>query len=529
MSKRTDLLDWLDSRTGYRAGVKHLLDEPLPSGTGWWFITGSVLLFLLIVQLLTGVVLTMYYVPTPEYAYDSVRFITDRLAFGSLVRGLHFFGASFIVVAAVIHMLRVVLLGSYKKPREMTWLTGVVLLLLILAFSLSGYLLPWDQKAYWATTVTINIARSTPLVGDQIALLVRGGFDLGALTLGRWYSAHVFLLPAALIGFVVAHLYLMRRHGISGPLVAKSGTPKPFYPYHALKDTVAIALVFALLLTFALTFRAPLDAIADPSDANYVPRPEWYFLSLFQLLKYFPGPLEPVATIVIPGLLVALLLALPFLDRRGDRHPMKRPIVTGSFAVVGTALVALTWLGLQDSPAHANPDDWGPIAIGGREVAADARCVTCHRSGGAASELATTRLRRDPEWLLNHVQDPEIIAPGVRTPPPGGMNTLSGYAVLAYMRKLRAGSTGPEVDTGVRTASRVFATRCASCHAIDGDGDPSAGGDLSHVGRKHDAKWLHEWITDPAAIDEMAEMPAFGDRLSPEEMSAIVAYLARRQ
>jgi ubiquinol-cytochrome c reductase cytochrome b subunit len=529
MSRRTDFLDWLDSRTGYRSGVNHLLDEPLPSGVGWWFITGSVLLFLLGVQVLTGLVLTMYYVPSPEHAYDSVRFIMDGVTFGPLVRGLHFFGASFIVIAAVIHMLRVVLFGSYKQPREVTWITGVVLLLVILAFALSGYLLPWDQKAYWATTVTINIARSTPLFGEPVAALLRGGVDLGALTLGRWYTAHVFLLPACLVGFVVAHLYLMRRHGISGPISLRAGEAKPFYPYHALKDTIAMAIVFALLITFAYTIPAPLDAIADPTDASYVPRPEWYFLSLFQLLKYFPGPLEPVATVVVPGLIVAGLFALPFLDRRPDRHPLKRPLVTGGFAILGAGLVTLTWLGLQDAPAHADPDNWGPIAIAGRELANDERCVRCHTVGGAANELASTRLRRDPDWLVSHVQDPEIIAPGLREPPPGGMNTLSGRAVLAYMHKVRAGSKGPDVSPQAATASRVFATRCANCHRVDGEGDPAAGGDLSYIGREHDAKWLREWITDPAMIDELAEMPAFGDRLSDEEMDAIVGYLAKRK
>ena len=222
--------DWLDSRTGFRAGRSHLLDERLPAGTGWWFVTGSILLFLLGVQLISGVVLTMYYVPSPEHAYDSVRYITDQLPLGRIVRGLHFFGASFIVIAAVIHMLRVVLFGSYKKPREVTWMTGVVLLLLILGFALTGYLLPWDQKAYWATTVTINIARSTPFFGEQVANVMRGGGDLGALTLLRWYSAHVFLLPAALIGFVVAHVYLMRRHGISGPLKTVPGEGQGVLP-----------------------------------------------------------------------------------------------------------------------------------------------------------------------------------------------------------------------------------------------------------------------------------------------------------
>jgi len=250
------LIDFLDSRTGIRAGRRHLLEEPLPAGVGWWFVTGSVLLMLLSVQFVTGVALTFYYVPSPEFAYDSVRYVMERVIFGHLLRGLHFFGASFIVVAAVIHMLRVVALGSYKKPREVTWITGVLLLLIVLGFALSGYLLPWDQKAYWATTVTINIARSGPF-GEFIAGVMKGGQTLGSLTLLRWYSAHVFLLPAALITFVVAHLYLMRRHGISGALKHIEGPSKPFYPDHALKDTVAAAAVFAQLVTFATKYSPP--------------------------------------------------------------------------------------------------------------------------------------------------------------------------------------------------------------------------------------------------------------------------------
>src|SRR6267142_711258 len=294
--------DWLDNRTGFRALLAHLLDEPLPSGVGWWFVTGSIVLFLLSVQLLTGVLLAVFYSPSPDHAYDSVRFIMEQVTFGRVLRGLHFFGASFIVIAAVVHMLRVVAFGSYKKPRELNWVVGVLLLLIILAFALTGYLLPWDQKAYWATTVTLNIARSVPLAGNVVSGLLKGGTDLGALTLMRWYAAHVFLLPACLIVFTVAHIYLMRRHGISGPVKTVPGPAHPFYPYQAIRDTIAIAVVFGLLLTMAVAFNAPLDALADPTDATYVPRPEWYFMSLFELLKHFPGRLEPVATIVIPGL-----------------------------------------------------------------------------------------------------------------------------------------------------------------------------------------------------------------------------------
>jgi ubiquinol-cytochrome c reductase cytochrome b subunit len=521
------LIDWLDSRTGIRAGRKRLLDEELPAGVGWWFVTGSVILMLLTVQLVTGVALTFYYVPSPEFAYDSVRYVMERVTFGAFLRGLHFFGASFIVVAAVIHMIRVVALGSYKKPREVTWITGVTLLLIILGFALSGYLLPWDQKAYWATTVTINIARNGPF-GEFIAGVLMGGETLGALTLLRWYAAHVFLLPAALIAFVVAHLYLMRRHGISGALKHVEGPSRPFYPDHALKDTLVGAVVFSLLLTFAIVFRPPLDAVANPTDATYVPRPEWYFLSLFQLLKYFPGPLEPIATMVIPGVVVGLLFLLPFIDSRPDRHPLKRPLVTGGFALIGLTIIVLTYLGYQDTPAHADPARWSPLAIAGKEIATDQRCVTCHRPGGAANPIPEIRARRDEEWLMSHARDPEVIAPGVRQPPSGGLGPGQAYAIVAYLRKKRVGVEPPAISGGERQAALVLGTYCATCHMIDGEG-ASAAPDLSRIGAARDAKWLREWIAEPEAVDAFATMPPFGSVLSEAQMTAVVNYLANRK
>jgi ubiquinol-cytochrome c reductase cytochrome b subunit len=521
------LLDWLDSRTGYREGLSHLLDEKLPAGVGWWFVTGSVLLFLLGVQLATGVVLTMFYVPSPDHAHESVRYIMEQLPFGQLLRGLHFFGASFIVVAAVVHMLRVVWLASYKKPREATWLTGVVLLLVILAFSLSGYLLPWDQKAYWATTVTINVARSGPF-GEFVAALLRGGDSLGALTLLRWYSAHVFLLPACLILFAASHVYLMRRHGISGPIEPQRGPQLPFYPFHALKDTMAIALVFAVLVGAAAMFPAPLDEVADPTDASYVPRPEWYFLSLFQLLKYFPGPLEPIATVGIPGLVVGWLLALPFLDRTPGRRLRDRPMVAAGFLVLGLGVVALTTLGIRDTPASQKPQ-WTPIARAGATFVEDARCTGCHREGGAGGAIAGLRPLKDPEWVRAHVRDPEVLVPGLRTPPDGAMTAGQAYSVVSYMRRMRAGvGTPPAVSPDIARTSLILGRYCASCHMLDGEGG-SSGPDLTTIGRTRDAAWLKDWITDPSVVDPAASMPAFGETLSEEEMAALVNHLAKRK
>jgi ubiquinol-cytochrome c reductase cytochrome b subunit len=425
-------------------------------------------------------------------------------------------------------MLRVVALGSYKKPREVTWITGVVLLLVVLGFALTGYLLPWDQKAYWATTVTVNIARSGPM-GEWVSSLMKGGSTLGSLTLLRWYAAHVFLLPGALIGFVIAHLYLMRRHGISGALKPVAGVEKPFYPYHAFKDTIVSAIVFAFLLTLAINIRPPLDALADPTDASYVPRPEWYFLSLFQLLKYFPGPLEPLATMVIPGVIVLLLLALPFLDSHPDRHPFKRPLVTGGFAVIGLGIIVLTYLGYKDTPAHADPARWTPMAIAGREFAHDKQCQRCHTQGGVANPIENTRVTRDPEWLITHARDPEVITAGLRPVPRGAMTEAQARSILSYMKKVRSGATTPPpLDPQVKEASLIFGRYCSACHMIDFEGG-AAGPDLTHVGARRDAMWLKGWIAEPEALDPAANMPPFGDRLTDAQLTAIAEYLAARK
>lgn len=521
-------LDWFDARTGYRAGVRALLDEPLPAGVGWWFTLGSVLLFLLVVQWLTGLVLALYYVPTPDHAYDSVRLIITRVTFGRLVRALHVFGSSFIVVAAMAHLLRVVSFGAYKRPREVTWMSGVLLLIVILAFALSGYLLPWDQRAYWATVVTVNIARAAPLVGEPLATLLRGGTDLGALTLSRWYAAHVMLLPAALVLLVVTHLYLMRRHGVAGPIRPRAGERRPFYPDHAIRDTVAVACVFAALLTLSTLVDPALDAIADPTDASYTPRPEWYFLGLFQLLKYFPGRLEIVGAIAIPGLAVCALFLLPFLDRTSERRPRALRRVWMAATVVMMAVTGLTWLGLRDSPANPDVNRWGLRAIGGRELAGAPACGRCHRAGGAGPLLATLRPTRDDEWVVGHLADPDMIAPGLRAAPPGGLRRLEGQAVVAYIHKLRVGAPPPWVAAEDLRAAVVFASRCIACHRIDGDGGDE-GPDLSRVGAKRDAAWIARRIVDPTEVDPDAEMPAFGDTLEKDEISAVARYLARRR
>jgi len=208
------LAGWLDERLGWRRVWEAIFLRKVPK-VNWLYTLGSATLFVAVNQIVTGILLTVYYVPTPDHAYDSVQYITTQIPAGWLVRGLHHWGASAMVVLTVLHLLRVVAYGAYKYPREVTWLTGVGLLLVVLGFGFTGYLLPWDQKAYWATTVGTRIAGVAPLVGDWILRVMRGGDELSAVTLARFFGAHVWMLPAALLSLVLVHLYLVIRNGIS--------------------------------------------------------------------------------------------------------------------------------------------------------------------------------------------------------------------------------------------------------------------------------------------------------------------------
>lgn len=206
--------NWLDERIGWRGIWQTIFLRKIPK-VNWSFTLGSASLFVASIQVFTGILLTLYYVPTPDHAYDSVQYITTQIAGGWFIRGIHHWGASALVVLVFLHMLRVIFYGAYKFPREVTWLTGVVLLIVVIGFGFTGYLLPWDQKAFWATTVGTRIAGTPPLIGDWILIVVRGSEELSAITLARFYGVHVWVLPTALIILILIHLYLVIRLGIS--------------------------------------------------------------------------------------------------------------------------------------------------------------------------------------------------------------------------------------------------------------------------------------------------------------------------
>ena len=343
------ITEFLAERIPIRSIETHV-KKPLPKHINWLFSLGAMALFLLILQAATGAFLAIYYSPSPDHAYNSVNYISKEVPFGGFVRGLHHWGASAMVIVVFLHLLRVVVYDSYKAPRELTWIVGVLLLLIVLGFGFTGYLLPWDQKAYWATVVGAKIASTVPIIGDAIGRIMRGGEEVGAVTLTRFYAIHTIWLPWIAFGLVGLHLFLVRHLGSSGLPKNTSkdmDAGKPFYPDQLFEDGVAILILFGVLVLMALFVPVPTEEIADPTDASYDPRPEWYFLFLFQLLKYFEGRFEVVGTFVIPTIAILLLFLVPFLGRK-ERLPIhERPVALIVTSISVLSLISLTILGLR--------------------------------------------------------------------------------------------------------------------------------------------------------------------------------------
>ncbi|MFO7545100.1 MAG: cytochrome bc complex cytochrome b subunit [Trueperaceae bacterium] len=343
---------WIDERTGLSGPVRNFFNYPVPKYVhkNLLYTLGGLTAITFLIQVVTGILLVFYYDPSTEGAYNSVDFITYQVPLGWLVRGVHHYGSSAMVILAALHMLRTYFFSAYKKPREINWMTGVLLLFLVLVFSFTGYLLPWDQKGYWATKVGSEIAGSVPLIGPTLMQLMRGGAELGQATLSRFYATHAMLLPALMLLLIVAHIFQLRFHGMAPAITerAKRNAKKfvPFFPHWVVTDAVFGLGILALLVYLSWSQGAPLDFPADPTSSNFVPRPEWYFLFYFQALKYFPGALEPVATVAIPLFIFGTMVALPFFDRGKERRPWKKPVTTGvaiAYTVIIIVLTIIAW------------------------------------------------------------------------------------------------------------------------------------------------------------------------------------------
>ena len=413
------LIDWLDERIKVRDLGRTFADRPIPGGSSWFYVLGASLIFIFSLQMVTGIFLAMYYAPTPDHAYASVKFIQEVAPFGSFVRGLHHWGASFMMVLVAFHMVRVFVFGSYKKPREIVWVLGVGLIALVGGFAFTGYLLPWDQKAYWATVVGTNVAGTVPVVGGTLLRIIRGGTELGAFSLSRFFAIHTYILPWSLALLAGMHVFLLERAGAGGIWNAADRVPyrsEPLFPNQLFKDTVFILLVFLVLASLAILLPAPLEPQADPTDSSYNPRPEWYFYFVFQMLRIFEGKFELVGTVILPNLAGAVLLLLPFLDRSPERNPAKRKRMMAAGALVVTTVLALTIAGAR-APIVNAPAVTSPSVLAGRALYAKSGCSACHsihgKGGKIGPDLTHVAARRpDVEWHLRHFRNPQAVTPG---------------------------------------------------------------------------------------------------------------------
>jgi len=466
---------WLDLRAGLNELLHTALDEPIPGGARLAYVFGSGLLFLFLSQVITGVFLALYYVPSADHAHTTVAYITKEVTGGSFLRSVHAYGSSAIIIVLLLHTTQTFLYGAYKGRRELLWLAGCILFALMLGMAFTGYLLPWDQKAYFATTVGTNILSEVPLVGNALKRLLRGGTEMGTLTLSRFFVLHVFLIPACIFAFVGIHVYLFRRAGAAGPIEVSKRPPETFYPRQVLLDLVFAMIIIGCLGVLAHYAPTDLGPKANPADTQYLPRPEWYYLPVFQWLKYWRGSLAVVGILVLPGIIALIFLLLPFLDRRPERRPWKRPLAVTTYAAIFIGVGILGGLSRRDDLrdlvtavqttrqyeevkafmkepfepelsgssvgiVNATLASANPVAAKGKEIFEQQSCNACHGDGGVGSAAAPKLIgvsgkfsNEKLETLLRH-PSVAMTQGGMQ---PVYVNDEELKALIAYLKSLK--------------------------------------------------------------------------------------------
>ncbi len=414
------MLNWIERRTGFVSMTKGFLTEDIPGGASYWYVFGSATLFAMILQIVTGIFLTFFYAPSASTAWESTRSIYMH-PFQHFVLSVHYWGASAMIALLFLHLLQVVVWGAYKSPRELQWVVGVLLLLVTMVLGLTGYLLPWDMDAYFASQVAINLTLTVPFFGAWIQQFTQDGTTMGTLTINRFFGLHVWLMPAVLLALVGAHLAIFRWNGPAGPPVED---PRPlrkgrFWPDQMFMDGFASFLIFLFVIALAAFAPPFLDAKADPSLATFIPYPAWYFLDLFQLLNLVPGDYEVIGAIVVPGVATTIILLLPWIDRATTRTFGSRKFIMSLVAFAIVVMWALTIV--------------GQVSIMQKQAA------------GPPSQAESKILTAQEETNINE-------AGGGAVPP----------------------STTAAVSPQAAAGQKVYSQNCSSCHGAAGMGTPGA-------------------------------------------------------
>jgi ubiquinol-cytochrome c reductase cytochrome b subunit len=485
------MLNWIEKRTGFVSMAKDFLTEDVPGGARYWYVFGSATLFAMIVQIVTGIFLTFFYAPSAATAWESTRAMYLN-PYTHFLLAVHYWGASAMIALVFLHLLQVLVWGAYKSPRELQWVVGVLLLLVTLVLGLTGYLLPWDMDAYFASQVSLNIAGLAPVAGPVIQHIAQGGGSMGTATINRFFGLHVWLMPAALVALVGAHLAIFRHNGAAGPVVEDPRTLKPgrFWPDQFFMDGAFSFIVFVIICFLSLAFPPYLDAKADPTKF-FVPYPAWYFLSLFGLLAVVPpeihlGPLaigtELIATIIVPTLFLLVVLLLPWLDRSRSRSFAARSGILWTTAILVCGIVGLSIYGQVTTMAKQSA---APPSPPESVVLSEAAAATLPNAGA-----------------------------------PGTVSAASAGVSVA--------SSGTDAN-----GAKVFSNNCASCHGAQGQGMPGAfpplAGNPVVTGDPHKVvgivlNGLHGQIS-VAGQSYNGQMPAWKSQLSHKDIADVITFI----
>lgn len=451
--------DWLDDRIGYRKLLRAALYEHVPGGARWRYVWGSTLTFAIVVQFITGVILWMYYSASAQTAWESVYYINEVVPGGWILRGIHHYMAQLMVPLLILHLMQVIIDGAYKAPREFNYWFGLGLLVLTLAISLTGYLLPWDQKGYWSTKVVTNLVSNVPVVGEGLQRVAVGDAEYGSHTLTRFFALHAGILPGALVLLIIIHIALFRKHGLT-PAKPIRKPDAMFWPDQVLRDAIACIAVMGAVLGLVFYFRgADLGAPANPAENFDAARPDWYFMFLFQFLKYpaFQGsnsflgiPGLTWGSIIIPGLVFLFLMLIPLIGRWQ----------IGRFRAGHWLNVIAIFLGLS-------------------VFAALTKIAFTHDMESPVYQNAMARMKEDSARVKQLAKER------------GGIPVEGALALVKNDAPFQA--------------PRIFAKSCAKCHRYNGhdglggagDGLPATAPDLAGFGSR---KWLTEFM-DPTWIE----------------------------
>lgn len=532
----------------------------MPGGASFAHVFGTVLVFLLALETITGIALAAFYSPSSTDAWASVAYVQDRASLGWLVRGLHHHGGSAMVIVCGIHLLQTAVAGAYKKPRELVWWLGLLLLAFVLAWTITGYWLRWDQAAYWAAQVELGIAAGAPVIGGTLKSVALGGNDAGNLTLTRAYAIHAAAMPFLVTLVTIAHVVLARRHGPVPMRKPKQASPR--WPDQAIRDVVAMAIVFSILLAYVVTTGGVgLAAPADPGAA-YDARPLWPFRWLFEL-RTLAGSAEQLAAMAAPAIVAGFLISLPLLDRSTERAPRKRKLFMGGLAGLFAVIGALTIMSFardanddqlakrrataekQATKARRLAERYGVPVTGPLDVYKSApfsvarslfeqRCAGCHDATSEKRKGPIIALGHgDRTWLTGFLKNPngrEYWGLTKLAKTEDAMKAVDLPATdLADVVELLYSMTGAtDVDAAKRERGiKVFDGACSDCHSRE-EGVSGTAPTLAGLGSR---EYYFSFIGNPksglhmGAGEDRSQMPRFDRELTLAERDALAEYL----